>query len=151
MSALISECQFRVIDFATTEQNVQSFGGNVKYCLNCPINPTLTLYRQKRYNRTMEIKKTNSDTHSELYHWFRSSVLRCGLPTRIAFVWGGIYVLAATISPGTGGVVGGYGMLAFLFYVVLNFFFNVDYWLFKKELEYDHPEHYGPGGKLKKL
>ena len=151
MSSLGSGFQTGVADFAATEQTVQAFWINVKYCLNCPINPTLTLYRQKRYNRAMESENTNSDTRSELYHWFRGSVLRCGLPTRVAFVWGGLYVLAATISSGAGGVVGGCGMLAFLFYVVLNCFFNIDHWLFKKELEYDHPEHYGPGGKLKKL
>lgn len=116
-----------------------------------PCIPALTLCRKKRYNRTMESKKTNSDTHGELYHWFRGSVLRCGLPTRAAFVWGGAYVLAATMSTSAGGVVGGYGVMAFFFYITLNCFFNVDYWLFKKELEYDYPEYYGPGGKLKKL
>jgi hypothetical protein len=99
----------------------------------------------------MESKKTNSDTHSELYHWFRGSVLRCGLPTRVVFAWAGAYVFAAIISPGAGGVVGGSGIIAFSFYVILNCLFNVDYWLFKKELEYDLPEYYSPGGKLKKL
>ncbi|MCF8056547.1 MAG: hypothetical protein K9K37_07900 [Desulfocapsa sp.] len=99
----------------------------------------------------MERKESNSNTHSELHHWYRLHVLRCGLPSRITYLWAAIVLIVGLFDVAAAGGILSIGLVFFFFYFILSIFFNVDLWLFKKELEYDVPEYYGPGKELKKL
>ncbi len=84
------------------------------------------------------LKKGLSDDGQPVYHWFRNEVLRRGLPSKIALLWGGVAVVALSLSPESGGVVGVALFFAFVFYVILNCFFDVDGWLLDQEIDWDY-------------
>ena len=83
----------------------------------------------------------DGDCSNSAYAWFRGSILRRGLPTRVALIWCAVYWFAASlISEEAGGIAGASLVLVFLFYCFLNCFFNVDGWLMDMEIDWDFRE-----------
>ncbi len=94
--------------------------------------------REIRKENRLEKGLSDDDGGHPIHYWFRNEVLRRGLPFKIALLWCGFTGTVSIFSPEAGGVVGAALFFAFLFYVILNCFFDVDGWLLDKEIEWDY-------------